>query len=123
MARHIAYRNLHERNRVRYSVGFKGRKVASCGVVLLHRARMKHANPAQLQRVRSRCREVCQWISGEWKETGEGLPIDPSAWHPLACDPKRFDGFRDASTGARVDSAEWVLMTADGCFYLNQEGG
>ena len=96
--------------------------LVTCGVVLLHHARMKHANPAQLQRVRSRCREVCQWISGEWQETGEALPVDTSAWHRLACDPKRFDGFRDASTGAQVDSADWVLLSADGCFYLNQEG-
>ena len=76
---------------------------------------MKHATPKALNRVRTGAREVCQWIQGE--SIASLHHADTTMWRRLIADPKRADGFHDAETGERVDSARLVMLNSDGAFY------
>ena len=119
-----AYRNLKRRDAVIYSLQTKQRNKNGDLVwkvtdyvqeVCLQNCTLKHATPAALNRVRTGPREVCQWIQGD--------PVTELAisfrndWRRLIADPKKANGFHDAETGERIDSAKLVLLTADGAFY------
>ncbi len=77
---------------------------------------MELATPAALQRVRTGRREVCQWIQGE--TVSNPVASFRNDWNRLVADPKRVDGFCDAETGIRIDSAKLVLLTDSGAFYV-----
>ena len=120
-----AYRNLNKRDAVIYSLQTKQENAKGKLVwkvteyvteVCLKHCTLKHATPAALNRVRTGRREVCQWIQGE-------VCSNPAIsfrndWNRLIADPKRADGFHDAETGERIDSAKLVMLNSDGAFYV-----
>tara|TARA_R100000005_G_scaffold61447_1_gene31595 strand:+ start:181 stop:555 length:375 start_codon:yes stop_codon:yes gene_type:complete len=120
-----AYRNLKRRDAVIYSLQTKQRNKNGDLVwkvtdyvheVCLRNCTLKHATANALQRVRTGPREVCQWIQGE-------VCSNPAIsfrndWKRLVADPKKADGFHDAETGERIDSAKLVLLTNSGAFYV-----
>ena len=120
-----AYRNLKRRDAVIYSLQTKQRnkngdlvwKVTDyVNEVCLKNCTLKHATANALQRVRTGPREVCQWIQGE--PVTEPAISFRNDWKRLVADPKRADGFHDAETGIRIDSAKLVLLTDSGAFYV-----
>jgi hypothetical protein len=119
------YRNL-KFNGVGYSLRSGGRVVETRRFVILSGCTFKHATPEQIHRCRfggangTGCREVCQWVTGETvgAEEYNALPDIPK-WRRLLCDPKKNDGFRDEKTGAIVNSARLVHLSATGgAFYV-----
>ena len=119
-----AYRNLNKRESVVYSLQTRQRndkgklawKVTDyVSEICLRNCTLKHATPAALNRVRTGPREVCQWIQGE--PVTEPAISFRNDWRRLVADPKSADGFHDAETGERIDSARLVLLTSDGAFY------
>ena len=122
-----AYRNLNKRESVVYSTQTRERNDAGklawkvtgyCACVFLEDATMKHATPHALQRVRTGAREVCQWVQGESISSLQAPIHDSAAWRRLLSDPKTADGFRDAETGDRIESARLVMLNSDGAFYV-----
>ena len=121
-----AYRNLNKRDAVVYSLQTKQRndkgkivwKVSEyVNAITLQNCTLKHATPAALQRVRSGAREVCQYVQGERiYDSVEGVHLW-CEYRRLIADPKRADGFCDAETGERIDSADFVKLNSDGAFY------
>ena len=107
-----AYRNLNRRDAVWYSIRHRGKVIEYRKYVLLKNCTFKHATQKQLDAVRSGPRQVCQWIKGD-TDLVMTEPTDV-AWRDLKCDPKKADGFVDAVSGHRVDSAEWVRLWENG---------
>jgi len=119
-----AYRNLKRRDAVIYSLQTKQRNMNGDLVwkvtdyvteICLRNCTLKHATPAAINRVRTGPREVCQWIQGE--PVTEPAISFRNDWKRLIADPKRADGFCDAETGERIDSADFVKLNSDGAFY------
>ncbi len=101
------YRNLNKPG-CQFSVRQGGKVRCYVDTIALTDCRFKHATPKQLSEVRTGARQVCQWITGMISE------IPPVAVLPVACDPKKSDGF--TVNGSRIDSAESVLICSNGCF-------
>jgi len=106
------YRNLNRRDAVWYSIREKGRVREYARYVLLKGCTFKHATEKQLDAVRTGPRQVCQWIKGDL-DYRRFEPTDVE-WRDLKCDPKKADGFVDAETGDRVDTAEYVRLWENG---------
>lgn len=108
-----AYRNLHKPG-CKFSLRAKGKVFGYADTVVLQGVTMKHASPKQLEAVRTKCRQVCQWLKGEWLE---GADVSTDGMKRLACDPKKANGFCDSETGERVDSASVVVLNSSGAYY------
>lgn len=107
-----AHRNLNRRDAVWYTIRHKGKVIEHRRYVLLKNCKFKHATRKQLDAVRSGPRQVYQWITGDT----DLVMFEPTdvEWRDLRCDPKKFDGFVDAESGERVDSADWVRLWENG---------
>lgn len=95
-----------------YSIRQKNRVVGYTETALLTDCTMKHATEKALTRVRTKHREVCQWIRGTL------VPCDSrpaGTWQRIHCDPKTANGFCDQD-GNRIDSASMVWLDATGCY-------
>lgn len=109
------YRNLRLLPRVGWSLRRNGRVQRYASSVLLKGVTMKHATAAQLERVQTGHREVCQWLncgSLESVEEGDVLTESGHFWLRLYCDPKV--GVFTNERGDRVDAARAVLLLSDG---------
>ena len=102
------YRNLNKPG-CQFSVRQGGKVRGYVDSVVLIDAKFKHATPKQLAEVRTGARQVCQWISGMISED-----TTRASMVPVACDPKKSDGF--TVDGSRIDSAACVVVCATGCF-------
>lgn len=102
------YRNLNKPG-CKFSVRQGGKVRCYVDSVVLIDAKFKHATPKQLTEVRTGARQVCQWISGMISEA-----VTAGCMVPVACDPKKSDGF--TVDGSRIDSAACVMVCANGCF-------
>lgn len=104
------YRNLNKPG-VQFSIRQRGLVVGHRGEVMIRDVRFKHANPEQQAACRQR-RKVCQWASG--------LLMNPVVgnlrWVKLCCDPKTSNGFCVEATQERLDSAEYLHLSAVGCW-------
>jgi hypothetical protein len=110
------YRNLNKPG-VQFSVRQGGRVRCYVDSIILMDCKFKHANPKQLAEVRSGARQVCQWISGTFLGDLESLSAETIAQctgERVSCDPKVSDGF--TVNGSQIDSAEFVSLSANGCF-------
>ena len=95
-----------------YSIRQGGKVVGYQETALLTDVAMKHATPKALDRVRTKHREVCQWLKGTL------VPCNSrpdGTWKRINCDPKTSDGFVDED-GHRIDSAEMVWLDETGCY-------
>lgn len=106
------YRNLNKPG-VQFSVRQGGKVRCYVDSVVLINARFKHATPKQLAEVRTGARQVCQWLSGTLATESTWTTSDASLTR-VSCDPKVSDGF--TVNGSQIDSAEFVSLSANGCF-------
>lgn len=81
--------------------------------IVLINCKFKHATANQLSEVRTGARQVCQWITGTIATESTWTTTDASLKR-VSCDPKKTDGFQ--INGAQIDSAEFVALSANGCF-------
>lgn len=114
MPSYQVYRNLNKRDAVWFSIRQSGRVREYRQTVYCRDAKLKHCGQNALVRIRQGCREVCAWVTCQ--SVDDTPPVD-TVWRQLSCDPKRYDTFQDAETGATVDCAAWVRLSADGAFY------
>ncbi len=110
------YRNLRK-DGIQYSVAQDGTVRQYEYEVMLKDVRFKHANPKQLEEVRSGPRQVCQWVSGLYiPRKARDEVRDQCFWTRINSDPTKVNGFVSSVTGRQIKSAKFVELTATGLF-------
>lgn len=102
------YRNLNKPG-CQFSVKQNGRVRCYVDSIILIDAKFKHATEKQLAEVRTGARQVCQWITGRISET-----LTTGCLVPVACDPKKADGF--CVDGKQINYSPCVMVGNTGCF-------
>lgn len=114
------HRNLNKRDDVWYSIRHKNKVIDYRRKLIIRQAIFKHPTPNAIKRIRTKHREVANWITGYLDDSDITLPevlndvLDSLT--RIECDPKKFDFFTNADTNQKIDKADLVLLNSEGCY-------